>query len=858
MTHPGLDDAREALRWQEERFRLLVESVRDYAIFLLDPEGRVTSWNAGAERIKQYKAEEILGQHFSKFYPPEEIENGRCPKCERELAGAASEGRFEDEGWRIRKDGSRFWANVVITALRDDHGRLVGFAKVTRDLTERVAAEEQRARLREEKASRAAAEEAQRFVETILQSIGDAVIATDRDGRITVMNEVAAHLTGYSVTAAKTQSLRSVFHIVNEETRRDLDNPVDRVLAEGKVIGLANHTVLVRPDGTETPIADSGAPIRDAEGNIHGVVLVFRDASQEKSEIERHRFLALATSTLASSLDYRQTLARLADLAVPQLADWCMVHVVEDGAKVPVQVALAHTDPARVAFVRELVARYPTDPDASRGAPQVIRTGRAELIREVPDDMIVRGARDAEHLRLLRQLALRSAVIVPLTTGVRVVGALTLVFADSGRHYDEDDLAFVEEVGRRAGIAIENARLYTAEQRAREMADTANRTKDEFLATVSHELRTPLTAILGWSKMLKGGALDDDKRARATETIERNAASMSQLIEDLLDVSRIVSGKLRIEVHAVDLVTVIAAALESVQPAAEAKGIAVLRELEPSAVRVLGDAARLQQVVWNLVNNAVKFTPRGGKVTVALGSDDDNATVVVADTGKGIEPRFLPYVFEPFRQGDGGIARSAGGLGLGLGISKHIVELHGGTIEAASAGPGKGATFTVRIPKAAGRAAADRGRSSGPPRDTRAPSLPQLKGLDVLVVDDEPDARALVGAVLEQCGSVVRTVGSAAEALAAIRERVPDVMVSDIGMPTESGYDLMRKIRALPADQGGNIPAAALTAYARAEDRNKALSVGFLMHVPKPVDPGDLMNVVAELARSRQPASSKP
>jgi signal transduction histidine kinase/ActR/RegA family two-component response regulator len=483
------------------------------------------------------------------------------------------------------------------------------------------------------------------------------------------------------------------------------------------------------------------------------------------------------------------------------------------------------------------------------------------LLPEIPDAMLEAAAVEAEHLRLMRQLELRSAVVVPITTGARVLGALTLVFAESGRRYDERDLAFVEEVGRRAGIAIENARLYAAEQRTRQAADVANRTKDEFLATVSHEPRTPLTAILGWSKLLVSDGMDDDKRKRATETIERNAVSMAQLIEDLLDVSRIVSGKMRIEVKPVDLVAVIEAALESTQPAALAKDIQVTRDLKPDTGKVLGDPARLQQVVWNLVNNAVKFTPRGGKVSVALVKEPDACAIVVTDSGKGIEPRFLPFVFEPFRQGEGGIARSSGGLGLGLGISKHLVELHGGTIEAASEGAGKGATFTVHIPTAASAragAAEARPRAPTPGRTPVVEPLPQLKGLDVLVVDDEPDARALVRAVLEQCGSVVRTAGSVDEALAAIEARVPDVLVSDIGMPHQSGYDLMRKIRALPHDRGGAIPAAALTAYARAEDRSKALGAGFMMHVPKPVEPAELVTVVAELARSRQPASSRP
>ena len=842
--------ARAALSQSEETFRLLVESVRDYAIFMLDPSGHIMTWNVGAERLKGWRAEEIIGRHFSVFYEPDEAQSG---KCDWELELATRDGRFEDEGWRLRKDGSRFWANVVITALRDRSGKLVGFAKVTRDLTERRRAEDERVRLaqaeeanRVERALRQEVEQARRWLETTLRSIGDGVIATDDRGGVTLMNPVAERLTGVTLAQARGKPLGDIFRIVSELTHAQCESPVDRVLREGVVVGLANHTLLVRADGVETPIADSGAPIRDDRGNIRGVVLVFRDASNESTRAARRSFMVEATAALSSSLDYKQTLSKLAQLAVPGLADWCAVHVVGDDG-VPQQVAVAHADPAKVRFALELGRRFPAPPDAPRGVPEVIRSGRSEHYPLVGEDTLAAVAQSADHLRLLRTLRLRSAVIVPLTTGSRVLGAITFVFAESGRVYDEDALAFAEELGRRAGIAVENARLYTAAHKARQSADTANRAKDEFLAAVSHELRTPLTAILGWSKMLRQGAIDAEQREGAVETIERNAVTMTQLIEDLLDVSRIVSGKMRIELRRVDVRAVVEAALDAVRPPADANAVVIERELGTEPVVVMGDPARLQQVVWNLVSNAVKFSERGGRVRVALDREGSSARITVTDRGKGIEPRFLPYVFEPFRQADAGIAREKRGLGLGLAICKHLVELHGGTIEASSPGEGKGASFEVRLPIAEEERAP---RGSTPADEPAAP--PQLEGLRVLAVDDEDDARDLVQVVLEHAGASVRTASSVPEALEALRREVPDVLLSDIGMPGETGYDLIRRIRALPANEGGNVPAAALTAYARAEDRKKALDAGFMMHVPKPVDPSELVAVISSLARIKR------
>ncbi len=393
----------------------------------------------------------------------------------------------------------------------------------------------------------------------------------------------------------------------------------------------------------------------------------------------------------------------------------------------------------------------------------------------------------------------------------------------------------------------ERSRLLVLEQEARHQAEEANRLKDEFLATLSHELRTPLNAILGWSQVLRSGKLDAATAERALETIERNARSQAQLIADLLDISRIITGKLRLDFKPVELPRVIEAALDSARPAAGAKGIHLDVSLDPLMSPMLGDADRLQQIVWNLLSNAIKFTPQGGRVGVRLTEAGSNAVIQVADTGVGIRADFLPHVFDRFRQAEGSHTRSHGGLGLGLSIVRHLTELHGGTVEVESDGEGKGAAFTVKLPLAV--------ELSGEVPIELRPAVPGvwsapdlLKDLRILVVEDEKDTRDLLVMTLEGCGAEVTSTVSVPEALAAFDRRTPDVIVSDIGLPGEDGYSLIRKVR---ARNGGRVPAAAVTAYAGAEDRRRALESGFQTHLAKPVDPSELVATVARLAGRR-------
>lgn len=432
--------------------------------------------------------------------------------------------------------------------------------------------------------------------------------------------------------------------------------------------------------------------------------------------------------------------------------------------------------------------------------------------------------------------------ISPLSHEGRVIGTLTII---------ED---VTERVAREAELQAQledRSRLLSNEKQARSDAERANRLKDEFLATISHELRNPLNAIMGWAHMMRLGKLTPANVERAVETIYRNAKSQSQLVSDLLDVSRIISGKLRLDVRTVDLIHIVSAAIDSIRPAADAKGIRLQPILDTTAGPILGDADRLQQIVWNLLTNAVKFTPRGGRIQVQLQRVNSHVEIVVADSGSGISKEFLPHVFDRFRQGDASTTRLHGGLGLGLSIVRQLVDLHGGSVSVKSEGEGKGATFTISLPFIGVM-------SNQPEAEPVTPiladeiitfeGLPSLQGLKVLVVDDEADTRELIREVLKECGSEVITSGSVEEALVALEEHKPDILISDLGMPDEDGYSLISKVRALPSERGGHIPAAALTAYARAEDRMRVLRSGFQFHLPKPVDSAELVTVVASLA----------
>jgi signal transduction histidine kinase/CheY-like chemotaxis protein len=513
--------------------------------------------------------------------------------------------------------------------------------------------------------------------------------------------------------------------------------------------------------------------------------------------------------------------------------------VDDDGAIRP--IAVTHGgDAAKIEPARESHPPENRNTSAAIGVPKAIRTGRSVLYEEIASAVEdTADADDAKHFRIARQMGWESAMIVPLVARGRTLGAITFAGATPERRYDHTDLALAEDLAHRAALAVDNARLYRE-------AQEANRTKDEFLATLSHELRTPLTSILGWTNLLRSVKFDEATTERALETIERNARSQKQLVDDLLDASRIITGKLRLEMKPTELGKVIEAACEAVRPAAQAKGIELRLALDGSASPVAGDAERLQQVVWNLLSNAVKFTPEGGSVEVRLAREDGRACISVTDTGEGMKAEFLPFVFDRFRQADGTTTRAHGGLGLGLAIVRHLAELHGGTVAATSAGEGLGATFTVRLPLLEVDGRTEQQQAGG---GELAERQTVLGGLCLLIVEDEPDTRLLLCKALERYGATVEACESADEALAALERSSFDCILSDIAMPGEDGYTFIKKLRERDAARPGGeaTPAIALTAYAHDEDRMRALAAGFQLHLAKPITPKELAEAVASV-----------
>ena len=520
--------------------------------------------------------------------------------------------------------------------------------------------------------------------------------------------------------------------------------------------------------------------------------------------------------------------------------------VVGDG--VSPSVSRARVLPERVARILLAGSLAGEQREALRRRYEIdaVSDGRTALsrIHQEPPDLVLLGS-DLPDLPAEQLLGEMRADARLRGVPVLVLGTSPVAILPADEMID-DGVApsqLLERVAVHLALARVREDALRREQAARAEAEAANRAKDEFIAMISHELRTPLGAILIWSQLLQTQELDPPAIARAIGMIERSTKTLAQLIDDLLDVSRIIAGKLSLETRPVDLAAVVDAATDAALPSAQAKGVVLERTPHPPLAAVSGDAGRLQQVVANLVSNAIKFTAAGGRVEVRLEWTEREARIRVADSGTGISPEFLPFIFDRFRQADTSSTRRQKGLGLGLAIARHIVELHGGSIEAASAGEGKGSTFTVTLPFSPA------GTEAAPPESR--PVDANLAGVRILLVDDEDDAREAMVVLLGQAGADVTSVASAAEAMEAIAQDVPDVLLSDIAMPGEDGYALIAKVRSLPAGRGGGVPAAALTAYATIDDRSKALRAGFNEHVPKPVDPSRLIAVVAQLTRRR-------
>ncbi|HEY1376487.1 MAG TPA: PAS domain S-box protein [Gemmataceae bacterium] len=1104
--------AEENLRRSEERFRLLVEGGKDYAIFMLDPQGHVATWNPGAERIKGYTAGEIIGQHFSKFYPQEALDRG-WPA--HELQVATAEGRFEDEGWRVRKDGSQFWANVIITALKDERGNLLGFSKITRDLTVRKQAEENARRLAEETAARQAAHDERERLRVTLASIGDAVISTDDRGRVEFLNPVAERLTGWANAEAAGQPLDAVFRIVNEDSRQPVENPATRALREGVVVGLANHTALIARDGGERPIDDSAAPIRDAGGRVVGGVLVFRDIS-ERRRAERQRNARLAVTHALSEaatvekgaggvlravcenlgwdvglfwtvqgqaemLSCRQfwhrpgvpveeferascsrTFAKgeglpgrawatgepawILDIAhdtnFPRLAP-AVGHGLRSAFACPVIVGeqtlgvieffirrIREPDPGLLEMmntvagqVGQFIERHEAEDRLRRSEREladffenateglhwvgpdgtILRANRAELdllgytaeeyvghkiaefhadegviadilrrlqageelhnyearlrckdgsLRHVlinsnvmrrdgqfahtrcftrdvtgrkrneavlagqkcvlellvqgaplPDVLdalceVVEGQRrdgliatvllldeDGQRLRSvagrrapadyaravdglrigpcvgscgtaayrgepvvvadiatdplwavapdLRDLALghglRACWSTPILSSQGKVLGTFAVYCSTFRRPSADEMRLVDILARTAGVAVER-------RRAEEALKDADRRKDEFLATLAHELRNPLAPMRNALQVIQLAGGDVAAVGQAREMMERQMRHMVRLVDDLLDVSRITRGKLELRKQRVDLAAVVRTAVETSRPLVEAAGHHLTITLPPQPVFVDGDPVRLAQVFANLLNNAAKYTDRGGSIRLTAERQGSDAVVSVRDSGLGIPREMLGKVFELFTQVDSTLEKAQGGLGIGLTLVRRLAEMHGGSVEAHSEGLGKGSEFTVRLPAL----------FVAPARDERAAeeNTPSSRRR-ILVVDDNRDSAISLGMMLQLMGNEVRTAHDGLEAVQAAEVFRPDVVLLDIGLPKLNGYEAARRIR--DEAWGRDMVLIAVTGWGQEEDKRRSKEAGFNFHMVKPVEPAALEKLLGGL-----------
>lgn len=847
------------LERSEKRFRLLVENISDYAIYMLDPTGLITTWNLGAERMKGYAASEVIGKNFSMFFPTEDIENG---KPARELELARFQDRYEDEGLRVRKDGSTFWANAILTALHDTRGELIGFAKITRDLTARRAKEEAERRLLREQAAREAAENAEqrlkeneeryralsRRLEIVLEGVADGITVQNRAGQVVYANAAAARFCGFESGEALMSATAN--EIVERFDILDIDGrPLDASSLPGRKVlnGEEGSSVVLcirdRRSQREWWVLLRANAVLGPDGSPELAINIWHDVTAERRDDRQTHYLAEATAALSGSLQETELFSKLAEALVPGLGDWCSIYLL-DGAEL-VNVGHAHVDSRMSEVATEYRRKYPPNRALPGGVREVIRSGRPQIFNGITEEVLKNWSTEQEGLNLLREIDLKAAVIAPLRGREGALGAISLFTTGTMRRYDDADCALIVEIGRRAGATLENVRLYEAAQSAAKTAEEASLAKDEFLATVSHELRTPLNAILGWSSILRD-RVTDNALVKPIEVIHRNAQAQVKIVDDILDLSRVITGNFRIDARPVDIVAIAQDAIEVVRPSAAAKQIRIHFVQKPDLCLLIADPERLQQVIWNLLSNAVRFTGDDGEIRLTVAQDGGKVVLSVSDTGKGIDPAFLPFVFDRFRQADSTITRRVGGLGLGLALVKHIVELHGGTVVAESAGIGKGATFMVALPIRAVIPVPAESRSV--PKTSALTPKPSLHGVRVLVIDDENDAREMVAEVLESAGAVVETARSTVEGYECFKRNRPDVLVSDLGMPDEDGYSLMRRVRALPKSEGAGVPSLALTAFTRTEDRTKALAAGYTTHVGKPVDPLILVSAVANLA----------
>jgi PAS domain S-box-containing protein len=776
-----------------EELVLLIDGIEDYAIFLLSPEGEIRSWNSGAVRTMGYTADEAIGSNFSRFYGPEDLE---VRKPQSELAIAEREGRVEDEGWRIRKDGTRFWANTIITALRDPNGHVTGYAKITRDLTRRREAEE-RVRQSEE------------MLRLLVESVRDyAIFLLDPEGHVMSWNAGAQRFKGYRADEIIGRHF-SVFYPIEDQHKPPLELEIAK--REGSV---EDEGWRVRKDGTRFWANVVITALFDETGTLRGFAKVTRDLTQRRAAEEELR---------RSEELFRLLIGSVKDYAIFMLDARGNIMTWNAGAQ-----RIKGYTPEEI-IGRHFSTFYPEED---------VRAGKPERELEIAQRD---GSVEDEGWRVRKDGTQfwANVIITAVFDQHRTLRGFAKVTRDMSDRKRADEM-------QQALLEQREARFHAEEERRRaeasyRVAQEANRAKDEFLMTLSHELRTPLTSILGWARMLPTMPPGEKVFTEAIAAIGRSAEVQARLIDDVLDVSRIVSGKLRLSVENVDLLRLLTSSVDAVRPSADAKRITITTDFAPGLGTIVADPTRLQQVIWNLLTNAVKFTPKLGMIDVSARRTSSHIQIAVKDSGEGIDPGFLPHVFEPFRQAENPSTRVHGGLGLGLSIVRYLAEAHGGTVSADSPGRGLGATFTVTLP--IGAFAAQRPPAPAVPATAANSAIPQrLTGVNIVLVDDDRDGRRVITLLLRQAGAEVIDLESPTLVLDVVRRHKPDVVVTDIAMPQMDGYALAHQLR----EHYPNLKIAALTAFPAGRSPHDR---AFDIYISKPVEPGDLIDGIAGILK---------
>lgn len=763
----------------------LTELTRE-AIVVGKLDGTVVAWNRAAAQIYGYAASEIIGQSVSKLIRPKDVDVYALV-AERIRRGETIE---DFEAKLVRKDGRLVDMSLRLAPMRDELNRVVSVLCLATDISDRKQLER--------------AERDQLFLAAIVSSAEDAIISKDLQGIVTTWNAAAERIFGYS---AEEMIGQSVVKLIPPELAAEEPQILERIRRGERIEHYESNRR--RKDGHIIDVSLTISPIRDQMGRVIGASKIARDITQRKrwqrAEVDQSFLGALVES---------------ADEAIIGKDLDGIVTSWNPGA----EKLYGYT--AEEMIGKPIVLLIPADhPDEE---PRILER--------------IRNGERIQHYETKRVRKDGAVIDVALTVSP-IRDSLGQIIGASKISRDITDRKRAE--AREREILRQAQRDRRQAEVARQQAEEASKAKDEFLATVSHELRTPMTAIIGWSRMLASGQLNQERQRKAVETIDRNARSQAQLIEDLLDVSRIITGQLRVEFKNVDLAAIVTTAIEALRPAAETKRIRIDFTLSTGGGPIVGDPERLQQVVWNLLSNAIKFTPRDGRIQVQLRRVESQVELRVIDNGIGIDPEFLPHVFDRFSQADSSITRSRSGLGMGLAIVKSLIELHGGVVSAESVGVDQGSTFTVKLPISALRGETRRGRPAEKPKLQTALKLrDDLVGVRILIIDDEPDTCELLRFVFNECGAIIETAQNANEALEVFDGGEFDILISDIGMPEVDGYELIRIIR---QERRSRIPAVALTALARIDDRIKALNAGYQMHVAKPVEPVELITIVGSI-----------